>query len=394
MKFYAAALFLAPVVAANNLRVVPSAEHRELDVGNCTATDITFEGFNNGEKVRFISDRIEVKGQRINRKGVLKNRKDRAMIFDTSVPSDADPDLNCFGSEPNRTCNMNVGNALIITEDYNTTYPDDNAYGGLLSFHIDPPFKSVECVQLLDIDDNDGVRGPSSIEGETSTGTSLPIVMVPEQGDNSLQCVNTPNYTDVKKLIVNLGGSGAIPKIRVHDCPEEPECPEVCVSVACAKCGSILECYIDDTLYSNTTMEYNSIEAYLNSTGDSSMTNDTDFFCDLDMTGGRTPAGQQCAQAMGTKVYPASSGPEPTGLTGWCPVTGDSGFKCFEGREKMMMGMKVPAPAALSNWATYKFKVDCNGNVMFVGHSMKCDTGTCSCAYGNDVFCANCTMIL
>lgn len=126
------------------------------------------------------------------------------------------------------------------------------------------------------------------------------------------------------------------------------------VPVGCAKCGQILECYVDTTtkdsaLYTNT---YNFLMS--------------PEFCDS-----KTPCDQQCAMAQGMKVYHKSEMP--------AGAIGSSSFKC-------KAGAGGGAPAALSNWNTYMVnapivRTDCPMGEPKCG--TKCEGTGCECTFGS-----------
>jgi hypothetical protein len=141
----------------------------------------------------------------------------------------------------------------------------------------------------------------------------------------------------------------------VGECPSPVDDCQI-VDFACAKCGQVLECYVDAPLGSDA---YGSTEKHIQSTA----------FCD----GFKTKfGGQQCAMKQGLQVYHVSS------IHTTCPVLGE--FQCRAGAG----GGKG---AGLSNWATYQY----NSCESILHGSEKCDSGkTCGCEFGANVFCASC----
>jgi len=140
-----------------------------------------------------------------------------------------------------------------------------------------------------------------------------------------------------------------------------PTCPKY-ADFMCAKCGQILECYVDAM---DGSPEYSAAKDYI-LYGD---------FCG----GFKTECGgQQCAQKQGLEVYPASSADDS------CPVIG--GFQCKGGAAK-------GKPAGLSNFATYRLQL--KGDCSAAGYpqcSYKCDSGTCSCGGYATSFCYDCVL--
>ena len=130
--------------------------------------------------------------------------------------------------------------------------------------------------------------------------------------------------------------------------------PESCPEFACAKCGQILECYVEAK---EDSPEYAIAKKYIQSTS----------FCPGDKT---ACGGQQCSQKQGLVVYPVSEA-DPT-----CPTIG--GFKCKAGNS---VGNVIGA--GLSNWNTYKV---CPGDTKdSLSCDVKCEGGTCGCKFATDM---------
>ena len=115
-----------------------------------------------------------------------------AMIFDSANPTGEDPDL-ATDSE---------GNILIISEDGDSSDPDDNAGGGVITFDLDNPV-DFNSINFVDIEESGGEVRTTDADGNV-TATSIP-----NPGNGSLQTLNI-NDSDVVKIEVDLVGSGAI----------------------------------------------------------------------------------------------------------------------------------------------------------------------------------------
>ena len=86
-----------------------------------------------------------------------------AMIFNSSNPTGGDLDLGTphsavaggpgvgFAGKPNQLFSNIAaqGNVLIVSEDGNVTEPDDNQFGGTITFDFDPPV-DIDSIGLLD----------------------------------------------------------------------------------------------------------------------------------------------------------------------------------------------------------------------------------------------------
>ena len=131
-----------------------------------------------------------------------------AMIFDSANPTGGDFDL----------ATEDQGNVLIISQDGDSSDPNDQTGGGTIRFQwSDSVFVdsvSVNSIGLLDIDEAGG-----SIIAYDDDGDVLRTVAIPDFGDNSLGQVDI-NTADVAYLDVNLFGSGAITEVSFNSLSE------------------------------------------------------------------------------------------------------------------------------------------------------------------------------
>ena len=139
------------------------------------------------------------------------------MIFDSSSPTGGDFDLGSphqafggpgigkFGKVGPFKNTQAHGNVLTISEDGNSTEPDDS--GGTLEFQFDPPV-GIESVGLLDNEEG------ATFEIQTSSGSNSTLTAA-TGGNGSFMRLNisTPS---VAKLIVDLKGSTAITDIQIE----------------------------------------------------------------------------------------------------------------------------------------------------------------------------------
>ena len=116
-----------------------------------------------------------------------------AMLFDTNNITGGDFDLSA----------TDLGNVLIISEDGDSTDPDDNAAGGTISIKFDQ-LARITSVGLLDIDEEG-----SSIAFFDDDSNLLEAVEIENLGDNSFQELAF-DITDVSRMEVHLAGSGAL----------------------------------------------------------------------------------------------------------------------------------------------------------------------------------------
>ncbi|MEQ9694605.1 Hint domain-containing protein [Shimia sp. SDUM112013] len=115
------------------------------------------------------------------------------MIFDTSNPTGDDDDL----------ATDNLGGVLIMSEDGDSSDPDDNADGGSIGFRFDEPV-SIESLTFLDIEEGATVRFFDD------AGELIGEVAIDPTDDNGQLVYEFDEVYRVSKMIVDLPGSGAI----------------------------------------------------------------------------------------------------------------------------------------------------------------------------------------
>ncbi|MEM1292941.1 MAG: alkaline phosphatase D family protein [Cyanobacteria bacterium P01_H01_bin.162] len=120
-----------------------------------------------------------------------------AMLFDSANPTGGDDDL---GSDT-------AGLVLILSEDGDRSNPDDNAGGGTLEFTWDE-LVDIASVGFLDTEE----AGSIDLYGADSAFVgSLDIVMTNNGGAGLVEI----DQTDISKMVVNFGGSGAITAVNL-----------------------------------------------------------------------------------------------------------------------------------------------------------------------------------
>lgn len=174
------------VVRFDNLQVTQTTEGGA--AGETVVID--FEGLNSGDVVGDQFEGVSISAQRA---GDAANSENDAMIFDTDNTTGGDDDLGFDG----------VGNALIISEDNDSSDADDNRFGGTLTFDFDAP-SEVVSINLLDIEEEGGTIDLFDIDGGL-----ISSINIPANGDNS-QAELIINADNVSSLNVNLVGSGAV----------------------------------------------------------------------------------------------------------------------------------------------------------------------------------------
>lgn len=122
----------------------------------------------------------------------------RAMIFDTSKPTGDDFDL----------ATNNLGNVLIISEDGDSSDPDDNAHGGKLTFAFDEG-ADVKSLTFLDVEEGALIRFYDA-DGKLISSQKV------FTADNGQQVAEF-NVDGVFRMDVVLYGSGAIDNLVFAD---------------------------------------------------------------------------------------------------------------------------------------------------------------------------------
>ncbi len=153
------------------------------------------------------------------------------MIFNSSQPTGGDWDLGspneAFGG-PGRGAGggegqpgenrLPQGNVLIISEDMDSTDPDDYWAGGTFILTFEQPM-DISAVHLLDID-SDETSG--SVAGFDASGNEIVRVWIPALGNNSFQILPL-DFTDISRLEVHLESSGALAVVEIcEELPPEP----------------------------------------------------------------------------------------------------------------------------------------------------------------------------
>ena len=142
----------------------------------------------------------------------------RAMIFDARCPPGNVPS-DCTGNDAD-LFNPSFGNALIISEDLDTTDPDDaDAPGSRIRFEYinlgQGDGATIESLEVQDIEEDQGELEDAKIyfwEGGF-TGTIVGTVDIPHTG-NGVSALVPVNFTNVDAMGIDLAGSGMINNIR------------------------------------------------------------------------------------------------------------------------------------------------------------------------------------
>lgn len=146
-----------------------------------------------------------------------------AMIFDAEcLPGGTSADCTGGDSDLNKP---SLGNVLIISEDLDSTDPDDaDVVGAFFKFDFSgwgPGTVTVWSIDVLDVEDTEGGAKIELFFGGVS-GTLLDTVAIPPTGDNGLATVAV-GTSGVDFMRVTLNGSGAIDNIEIETEDENGE---------------------------------------------------------------------------------------------------------------------------------------------------------------------------
>jgi hypothetical protein len=162
--------------------------------------DFDEAGFGSGDRVKNqYADLPRFGGLEISAERTKNQNGDRelgiAMIFDSENPTGGDFDLKT----------ETQGNVLIISEDGKSNNPDDNKFGGQITFDWDDPVRVYE-VGLLDIDKSEGVG--FFFYGEDGDLIHNASRFITEgDGNNQLQTFDDFADVDIYEMRVVLGGT-------------------------------------------------------------------------------------------------------------------------------------------------------------------------------------------
>jgi hypothetical protein len=127
-----------------------------------------------------------------------------AMIFDSNCSG-----AGCSGDDPD--LGSNNGNVLIITEDFDSDDPDDNALGGTLEFDFSTLFAGEADIVSLQITDTEAGGTIQLFAGLVLLTTiDLPESPEIEDGDTAVVPINVSGVTLMRVNLVESGSVDAI----------------------------------------------------------------------------------------------------------------------------------------------------------------------------------------
>ncbi|MEM1044319.1 MAG: T9SS type A sorting domain-containing protein, partial [Bacteroidota bacterium] len=132
-------------------------------------------------------------------------------IFDSANPTGGDDDLLTPGTGVGN--DTALGNVLIISEDADSSDPDDNGGGGTIIFSFEQEV-TVASVGILDID----VSEAADITAFDGDGNVITMTSADALGDNSAQTV-TVDADGVRRLEIAFSSTGAVTSLD-FECPD------------------------------------------------------------------------------------------------------------------------------------------------------------------------------
>ena len=177
---------------------------------------IDFEDLSGGDVVTTQYDGVRVRGRRILGNGDVLPRQDRAMIYDSHVLTGQDRDL--FGPfiGEDGVARLDAGNILIVSEDGDSSDPDDSASGGRITFDFDEAV-TFQGFNAMDINDGEGLvvrafgLGGELIARLTNGDRTSP--------DNGFMRFTDLNLQGVTRLTFRFSSSGAIDDLTFETNP-------------------------------------------------------------------------------------------------------------------------------------------------------------------------------
>tara|TARA_R110002124_G_scaffold42410_2_gene130513 strand:+ start:69 stop:3326 length:3258 start_codon:yes stop_codon:yes gene_type:complete len=162
-----------------------------------TTTSQTLIDFNDQSAGTIIDGQYSSQGVTI---GSINNdgsvdTKNPAMIFDSSKPTGGDWDLKTD----------NLGKVLILSEDRDSSDPDDNACGGKFLFTFDNEV-TVDSITLLDVEEGAWIK----LYDEDGKFLKKISVKTANNGQKDVQ-IDTPG---AKYMTIELAGSGAVDNLK------------------------------------------------------------------------------------------------------------------------------------------------------------------------------------
>ena len=132
---------------------------------------------------------VTISAQRRGEGGADSTSENDAMIFDGANPTGRDFDLTATGD-----------NVLIVSEDNDSSDPDDNARGGTIFFTFDVP-SLIESLVVVDAEEGGTI---SLFDAE---GVLIRVINIPTAADGGLRTIEI-DVANVARMDVSIGSGG------------------------------------------------------------------------------------------------------------------------------------------------------------------------------------------
>jgi len=183
-----------------------------------TPSIIDFEGLGEGDIITSLSSGSGISGPAVAGSVAVYGEKNgvvgtnAAMIFDSECDGNS---ANCTGGDFDLFA-PGYGKTLIASEDFLSSDPDDNAFGGFVYFDFSGFGTGLVDISTLNVLDTEG-GGTIELFLNGSPAGSMPIPMIA----NGTQATVNVGATGVSAMKVTFAESGAVDNIRVTPL-EEP----------------------------------------------------------------------------------------------------------------------------------------------------------------------------
>ena len=144
---------------------------------------------------------------------------------------DADCNPTCTGNDPDLEI-PGAGNILIISEDNDSTDPDDSVAGGKIIIDFDPAVTDLMGV-TVDVGDNSNQSDGDSFAQAFFMGALIgSFDFLAGQGDNNIQTADFSGLGSIDKLEINLASSGGIVNLEFTPVPIPAALPMMFAGIA------------------------------------------------------------------------------------------------------------------------------------------------------------------
>ena len=186
---------------------------------------LDFEGFAAGQVID-----SEYAGLGVSITTISNGANNHGVIFDSRQLNAGEDDADLVGPFDDENTvghdNFEPGNILIISDDdgrincdgISCTPADDEALGGSITFDFDSSFDiSMTSIDIFDINPAEQAADVSFFD---NAGLVIATIILGNTGaDNTYRTIDLTGITGVRRMVVNLYGSGAIDNLRFDAVP-------------------------------------------------------------------------------------------------------------------------------------------------------------------------------